>query len=102
MVEFVPGLLVEKGRLEKVEVRDLGKSEDGTYVNELAVVVFTHKTLYNSSIKERKVGSGATPRKGLDTQALAQIRSEYILSIFSVLYVLYYLSNLSYCFCRLS
>lgn len=71
--------MVDVVKLRAVESRALAKSEDSTFVKELAVLVFGHKTLYNSSISERLYTKADTndskkPRRMLDKNIVEEIR----------------------------
>lgn len=84
LVEFCPGTKVEQKKLKIIEERPLSKTEDGTFVKELAVLIFGHKTLYNSSLTERKYSSkdeeaeNKRPRRSLDSTCLEAIRSRFL------------------------
>lgn len=89
LVEFCAGFKVSKSKLDAVMKKPLGKVNDGTFVKELAVLVFGFKCLYNSSLSERKYttksneqeNKNKVPRKKLDEKALAEIQGMFTFNL---------------------
>lgn len=82
-MQFCVGYQVDKEKLALIEGRPLSKSNDGSYVKELAMLVFGAKALYNSSLSERKYSKAAdkedkVPRPKLNSTVLKEITSKYI------------------------